>query len=66
MSEIFDAKPKDEEAEKKEIEAKFKKIQDKKVKKEAAPTADKGEALMASDDPTAMYEFSGAIAAAAN
>jgi len=26
MSEIFDAKPKDEEAEKKEIEAKFKKL----------------------------------------
>jgi len=30
------------------------------------PTADKGEALMASDDPTAMYEFSAAAADAAN
>ena len=65
MSEIFDAKPKDEEAEKKEIEAKFKKLQEKKAKKEKVATADKGEAIMASDDPTAMYEFSGAIAAAA-
>jgi hypothetical protein len=67
MSEIFDAKPKDEEAEKKEIEAKFKKLQEeKKVKKEKVTTADKGEQIMASDDPTAMYEFSGAIAAADN
>ena len=46
MSEIFDAKPKDEEAEKKEIEAKFKKLQVKKAKKAAVPTADKGEAIM--------------------
>ena len=43
MSEIFDAKPKDEEAEKKEIEAKFKMLQEKKVKKEKVTTADKGE-----------------------
>jgi len=46
MSEIFDAKPKDEEAEKKEIEAKFKKLQAKKAKKAAVPTAEKGEAIM--------------------
>jgi len=66
MSDIFDAKPKDEEKEKKEIEEKFKKLQAKKVKKEAVPTADKGEAIMQSDDPTAMYAFSEAIAAENN
>jgi len=66
MSEIFDAKPKDDEAEKKEIEEKFKKLQTKKVKKAAVPTADKGEAILNSDDPTAMYEFSNAIASAEN
>ena len=64
MSEIFDAKPKDDEAEKKEIESKFKALQQKKAKKEAISTADKGEAIMSSDDPTAMYEFSNSIAAA--
>ena len=52
MSDIFDAKPKDEEAEKKEIEQKLKSLmQKKKVKKETKITADKGEAIMNSDDP---------------
>jgi translation elongation factor EF-1beta len=58
MSEIFDAKPKDDEAEKAEIEEKFKKVQAKKVRKQNLATADKGEAIMNSDDPTAMYAFS--------
>ena len=34
MSEIFDAKPKDDEAEKAEIEEKFKKVQAKEVRKQ--------------------------------
>ena len=67
MSDIFDAKPKDEEAEKKEIENKLKALmQKKKEKKEASVTAEKGEAIMNSDDPAAMYEFSAAIAANPN